>query len=165
MPDQELCKNCREPLCPRLPLGWGDDGKRLRQGLDNCPTNHPQDVHHGDFYGTLANDLCTRHKVVEIDAKEASMCLLNDMDSRFDRFCRHPAAPKEPRFATAVDLCCSDLRPKWCPLTDDDGQPNAGILLKAEIPAKEDGKPYGPYPSPGLDEVVNKTTKEKENGT
>ena len=31
------------------------------------------------------------------------------------------------------------VQPRWCPLTDDKRQPNAGILIVAEAPAKEEG--------------------------
>ena len=132
MPDQELCKNCLEPLCPRTTAGWEND-KRLPRGIDDCPYNHSGGEHHNDFYGTPANDLCTRAKVVMV--KGCSRCPM-----RTGGYC--DGGQDNVRALRYSLYRQSNRRPGWCPFLDQKtGQSNAGIRLIAKLQAKEE--PHG----------------------
>ena len=116
MSDQKLCENCLAPLCAY-------DLSCLGAHMDAV------DEHHLD--ATPANDLCTRPPVVKVTGCNTggetpclaarvytwqmdAHCVLDDQKRKVSHF--ESSAPP----------------PDWCPALK-------GIVLKAEIPAKEEG--------------------------
>ena len=134
MLDQELCKNCLEPLCQaphkRAP------GRKWR----GCLRHQFALAHHID--GTPANEVCTRRKVVMV--KGCYGCFFADQVCGADSSNDYTLSGRGSNilfwwYGGILKITDREPRPKWCPLTNDKDQPDAGITLIAEIPAKEEG--------------------------
>lgn len=130
MGEQECCQHCLEPLCPPA---------HPRSTADMCVLHDEMltaGAHHADLGGSPANEHCTRPKKMKVMGcwecfgagrpDPIARCNYDEFTREIKMYVRRGLAA-EPKVS---------YRPPWCPLTDDDGQPNAGILLVADVVEK-----------------------------
>ncbi len=111
----DVCSNCRAELC------------------DGCRPTHPSKhwlddgVHHSAALNlSLAHAACTRAKLVEVPPGWAGACPLW-------RGIGPTARDTMGVCRLDSDISCAgdEPLPSGCPLTDDDGKPNAGVRIVA----------------------------------